>query len=102
MIANLVEPRIGKLILNHLIRINCPELRNGLLDSYFSKKNLGSDCLELFFWVISLNPSQLSNITKIPVPFSRTLYLNLTLKLSFEPRIRMFISNAYYTKRTRS
>ena len=35
MITNLIELRIGKLILNHFIKNNCPEFPNGILDSYF-------------------------------------------------------------------
>ena len=50
MITNLIEPCMGKLILNHLIGNICSEFRNGLLDSYFFKLTLGSDCLELCFW----------------------------------------------------
>ena len=34
---------MGKLILNHLVGNNCPEFRNGLLDSDFFKLTLGSD-----------------------------------------------------------
>ena len=52
MITNLIEPPKKKLILNHLIGNNCPEFRNGLLDSYFFKLNLRSDCLELCFWTV--------------------------------------------------
>ena len=40
MITNLIKPRIGKLILTHLIGNNCPEFRNGLLDCYFIKLTL--------------------------------------------------------------
>ena len=50
MIINLIEPRIGKVILNHLTGNNCLEFCNGLtLNSYFFKLTLGSDCLELCF-----------------------------------------------------
>ena len=42
--------RTGMLILNHLIENNCPQFRDGLLDSYFFKLTLGSDCLELRLW----------------------------------------------------
>ena len=49
VITNVIELRMGKLILNHLIGNNYPEFRNGLLDSYFFKVTLGSDCLELCF-----------------------------------------------------
>ena len=54
MITNLIEPRMGKLILSHLIVNNCLEFRNGLLDSYFFKLTLGSDCLELWFSRVAL------------------------------------------------
>ena len=47
MITNLIEPRMGKLILNNLIGNNCPEFYNGLLESYFFKLTLESDFLEL-------------------------------------------------------
>ena len=52
MITNLIEPRMWKLILNHLIGNNCPEFRNGLLDSYFFKLNLGNDCLDFRFQAV--------------------------------------------------
>ena len=48
VITNLIDPRIRKLILNHLTGNNCPEFCNGFLDTYFFKLTLGSDCLELF------------------------------------------------------
>ena len=47
---------MGKLILNHLIRNNYPEFRNGLLDCYFFKLTLGSDCLELCFSTVTFKP----------------------------------------------
>lgn len=50
IITNLIEPRIGKLILNYLTGKNRSELCNGLLDSYFFKLALGMDCLELCFF----------------------------------------------------
>ena len=50
MINNLIESSMGKMILHRLIGNNCPEFRNGLLDSYFFKLTLGSDCVELCFW----------------------------------------------------
>ena len=50
MITNLIEPRMGKVILNHLIENNCPEFHSGLLGTYFFKMALGSDCLELCYW----------------------------------------------------
>ena len=37
---------------NHLIGNNCPEFRNGHLDCYIFKLTLGSDCLELCFWIV--------------------------------------------------
>ena len=49
MITNSIKPRMGKLVLNHLIENNCPKFRNGLLDSYCFKLTLGSDCVELSF-----------------------------------------------------
>ena len=42
-----------KLILNHLIGNDSPEFRNKLLDSYFFKVILGSDCLEICFWAVT-------------------------------------------------
>ena len=48
MITNLIQPRMGKLMLNHLIGNTCPEFCNGLLASCFFKFTLGSNCLELF------------------------------------------------------
>ena len=49
MMTDLIEPRMEKLILNHLIGNNCPVFRNGSLGSYFFKLTLGSDYLELCF-----------------------------------------------------
>ena len=49
MINNLIEPCLGKVLLNHLIGNSCPKFRNGLLGIYFSKLTSGSDCLELYF-----------------------------------------------------
>ena len=43
----MVEARMGKLILNHLIGNNSPEFCDELLDSYLFKLTLGSDCLKL-------------------------------------------------------
>ena len=54
MITNSIEPRMGKLILDQLIVTNCSEFHNGLLDSYFFKLSLGSDCLELCSWIVAL------------------------------------------------
>ena len=53
MITTLIEPSMGKLILNHLIANNCPGICNELQASYFFKLTLGSDCLELHFWVVA-------------------------------------------------
>ena len=53
MITNLIEARMGKLILNHLIGNNCPVFGNGLLATCFFKLTLGSDCLELSFWNVA-------------------------------------------------
>ena len=76
VITNVIELRMGKLILNHLIGNNYPEFRSGLLDSYFFKLTLGSDYLELCF--SALMPS-----------------LNSARKLPFELRLRVFIINVY-------
>ena len=56
MNTSLIEPRMGKLTLHHLIGNNCLEFRNGLLDSYFYKLTLGSDCLKLCFSVVAFKP----------------------------------------------
>ena len=53
MIMNLIKPRVGKLLLNNLIGNNCPEFRNGRLDSYFFKLTLESGCLELCLWTVT-------------------------------------------------
>ena len=68
MITNLIGLRIGKLLLGILIGINWPEFRNRLLDSYFFKLTLGSDCLELCFWAVAFK-TILKNTTEIPVAF---------------------------------
>ena len=54
MITNFMEVRMGKLILNHLIRNNCPEFGNGLLDNYFFKLTVGRDFLEPCFSTLAL------------------------------------------------
>ena len=54
MITNLIELRMGKLILNHLLGNTCPEFCSGVLDSWKIKSTLGSDCLELCFWRVAL------------------------------------------------
>ena len=52
MITHFIKLHMGKLILNHLIGIDCPKFCSGLLDSYFFRLTLGSDCLELCFWLV--------------------------------------------------
>ena len=104
MIITLLESHMGKLILNHLIGNNCAEFGVGLLDSYFFKLSLESDSLELWFWTVGFKTilSHNDNITKLSGlnTIGRiSLSLNLTLKLSFEPRFCMFIVNGYYTKK---
>ena len=86
MITNLIKPWMGKLILNHLIGNNFPEFHIRLLGSYLFKLTLGSDCLELCFWTVA---------------FKTILILNLTSKLSFEPRFRVLIIIVYYKKSER-
>ena len=103
MITNLIELFIWKLILNHLIRNNCSEFLNRLLDSYFFMLTLRSDYLELCFWVVASKIiSILSNITEIPVAFKPDWVhmpsLTLTSKLPLEPRNCMFIINVNYTQ----
>ena len=113
MIANLIKPRMGKLIFNHLIGYYCPELRNRLLGSYFFKLTLGSDCLGLFGIVCSWQPlwnhhgseilqeyQSLSN-QSVKHNSAHMPSSNFTPKLSFETRFRMFISNGYCTKNKR-
>ena len=51
IIANLIEPRMRKLILNHLIG-NTNGFCNGLLNSYFFELTLRSDCLKLCYLAI--------------------------------------------------
>ena len=54
VITYLISIRMGMSILIHLIQNNCPEFRNGLLDSYFFEQTLGSDCLEIGFCTFAL------------------------------------------------
>ena len=49
MITSLIKRCMGKLILNRLIGNNCSGFPNGLLESYFFKLTLKSDCLERYF-----------------------------------------------------
>ena len=53
LMTNLMKPCMEKLILNHLVKKNCPEFCNRFLDSYFFKLTLWSDCLEHCFWAVS-------------------------------------------------
>ena len=79
------------LIFNYLIGNNCPNLRNGLLGSYFHKLTLGSDCLEICFWAVAFKISWLINTTNIPVACKPsfkyssvyTVPLSFLLNLSF-------------------
>ena len=100
MITNLIEPCMGKLIINHLIGNNCPLVRNGLLKLFFQtdfrRWLFGTlflySCFQNHESVILqeyqslLNQSFKHNL--VPMPS-----FNLTLKLSFEPTFRMFIIN---------
>ena len=54
MITNLIEPRMGKRILNHLIGITVQSSAMDFWNSYFLKLILRSDCLELYFWTVPL------------------------------------------------
>ena len=94
MIFNLIETHMGKLILNHLIGNNCPEFRNGLMDSYFFKLTLGIDYLELCFGTVTFKTTLKYNSAHI-------LSLNLTPKLNFESRFHMFSIYVYYKKSKR-
>ena len=94
MIFNLIETHMGKLILNHLIGNNCPEFRNGLMDSYFFKLTLGIDYLELCFWTVTFK-------TILKYNSAHILSLNLTPKLNFESRFHMFSIYVYYKKSKR-
>ena len=65
-VTNLIELRMGKLILNHFFRNNCPEFRNGLLNSYFFRKWLFGTLLVESRFQNHLN-------TVIPVTFTPEL-----------------------------
>ena len=91
-ITNLIEPRMRKLTLNHLIGNNCPKFRNGTLSSYFFKLTSGSDCLELCFWKVAFKAILTQKHHKNTSHFqtralkrnlTHMLSLNLTPKLSF-------------------
>ena len=104
MTTNLIEPRIGKLILNHLIGNNCPEfLNDGLLDSHFFKLTLESGCLELCFKTVAFKNvlTQSFSSQGFKHKLAHMCSLNLTPKLSFELRFCIFIINVYYTKSKR-
>ena len=100
MITNLIKPRMRKLILNHLIGNDSPEFHNGLLGCYFFKLNLGSDCWNFLFLrspfqnhldlVISQKQRSLSNLS-FKHNSANMPPLNLTSRLSFEPRFCMFL-----------
>ena len=106
IITNLIEPRMGKLILNHLTGNNCPEFHNGLLDSYFFKLTLGSDFgnfvsesrFENHPDSVILQKYQSFSNQRFKQNSMHMSSLNLTPKLSFKPRFGMYI-NGYYTKK---
>ena len=82
MTINLRESHMGKLMLNHMIGNNCAEFGEGLLVKTILSHNDNITKL-----------SGLNTIRRI------SLSLNLTSKLSFEPKFCMFIINGYYTKK---
>ena len=41
---------------NYLIENLGNPFGNGLLDSYFFKMTLGTDCLKLYFWTVAFKP----------------------------------------------
>ena len=94
-----------KSIPNHLIGNNCPEFHNGLLDSYFFKLALGSDCLELCFWTVAFETILTQEYYKNTKSLSNQNFKHnsaqLTPKLSFEPGLHKFVINGYYTKSKR-
>ena len=55
MITNLIEPPMGKLIVNHLIGNTCLKFCNGLLNTYFFKLTLEKGCLGRF-WTATFKP----------------------------------------------
>ena len=59
-----------------------------------SEVTLGSDCLGISFGQLLSNQNFNHSSAHIPA-------LNLTLRLSFEPRFRMFIINSYERKSKR-
>ena len=83
VIANLIEPCMWKLILNHLKVDNCPEFCNRLLDSYCFKLNLRS------------SPEQSLSNQGFKHNSVHMASLNLNPKLYFEHRFCMFIINGY-------
>ena len=97
---------MGTLIVNHLTQNNYPEFRNGLLDIYFFKLTLGSDCLELFLEScfknhpdpVKLQKCQLLSNQIFKHNLAHMLSLNLTHKLPFEARFCMFTIKVYYSK----
>ena len=93
------QPDIGKLILNHLILNNCTELRNRLLDSYFLKLTLGSDCLEHCFWIENLknypDSAILQKCQLLSIPGFKH---NSTHMSSLDLTQNLFL-NVYYTKK---
>ena len=52
--TNLIKPYMNQEAgLNHFIGNNCPEFRDGLLDSYFFQLTLRSGCLEFCSWAVA-------------------------------------------------
>ena len=111
MITNLIEPCMGKLILNHLFGNNCPRVLQWASGQLLFQTTLGSDCLELF--LESPFPSQNHPDSVILQKYQslsnrnfkhnavHMLPLNLTSRVSFKSRFRLFMINGYSTKSKR-
>ena len=105
VITNLIESRMGKLILNHLIENTCREFHNGFLTSSFFKLTLESDFLGLCFGKVAfktiVTQQYYKNTSRFQtrawsIYFGTYAVIKFNLyKLSFEPRFRMFIINGY-------
>ena len=77
MITNLIEPHMGKLILDPVIGNTCQEFRHEFLDSYFFKLTLGSDCLKLYFWIVAFKTILTQQYYKNTSRFPTTAFITI-------------------------
>ena len=104
MITNSIQSANGEA--NHWIGNNCSEFRNELLDSDFRKRMFGTLFLDSRFQnypdSVMLQKYHSHSNQNFKHNLAHMTSLDLTPKLSFEPRFRMFTINDYDRKSNHS